>query len=103
MSYIQGTQVRLIADFTDNETGDPTDPAEVILTVVPPLPAVPFQRTLAAGQVQDDTEKVGRFYYILDTSLAAGTWSYQFESTGNEAVVGRKDLTVKARIPVVVP
>jgi hypothetical protein len=100
MSYIQGTRVRLQADFKDNETGDPTDPTEVILTIEPPVgPAI--QETLSGGQVINDAGVVGRFHYVLDTSAAPGAWAYQFESTGNEAVVGRKVITVKPRLTFV--
>lgn len=103
MSYIQGTMVRLRADFRDTETGDPTDPISVILTVERPNGTM-VQYTLADGDVINDASAVGRFFYDLDTSLASGTWSYQFESTGNEATVGRKELTVRPRLtPPVVP
>src|SRR3954463_13309074 len=104
MSYIQGTMVRLRADFTDTETGDPTDTGAVIRTVERPDGSM-TQYTLADDEVKNDATVVGRFYYDLDTSAANGTWSYQFESTGNEATVGRKDLTVRPRLtpPIVVP
>lgn len=100
MSYVQGTIVRLQADFTDNETHMPTDPTEVILTIRRP-DGVVTQHTLSGGQVQDDPDRVGRFFYKLDTSPVAGTWSWQMESTGNEAVVGRKELTVLSRLTAV--
>lgn len=102
MSYIQGTAVKLIADFTDRDTGEPTDPAEVVLTIEDGLGQL-SQKTLSAGQVQDDTEVVGRFFYVLDTSPNPGTWTYQFESTGNEATLGKKDLTVRPRLGLPVP
>lgn len=103
MSYIQGTIVRLSADFTDTDTGAPTDPTEVILTIEDPS-GVLTQFTLSDDQVKDDPDVVGRFYFDLDTILLPGTWAYQFESTGNQATVGRKELTVRPRLtPIVVP
>jgi hypothetical protein len=104
MSYTQGTMVRLRADFRDTETGEPTDALAVILTVENPA-GVMTQYTLADGDVKNDPDVVGGFYFDLDTSLLPGTWSYQFESTGNEATVGRKQLTVTPRLtpPIVVP
>lgn len=96
MSYIQGTRVRLQADFTDNETREPTDPTEVILRIKAP-DGVITQKTLSADEVIDDDDAVGRFYYVLDTPLV-GTYQYEFASTGNEATVGKKEITVRPRI-----
>lgn len=97
MSFIQGTRVRLRADFRDHETGLATDPTEVILTVRDPAGAI-VQYTLSDAQVVNDPDRVGRFYFDLDTAPAAGTWEYQFESTGNEATVGRKKITVTSKL-----
>lgn len=98
MSYIQGTQVRLRADFTDPATKQLADPIEVILTIEDPL-GVMSQFTLSADQVQ--RESLGRFYFILDTSaMPPGPVSYEFESTGNEATVGRKEITIRPRLGV---
>ena len=99
MSYVQGTRVRLVADFTD-EHGQPTNPIDAVLTVVPPGTVPAFVKTLAADELQLDEDRVGRVFYVLDTTPIAGTWEYQFESVGNETVVGRKQLTVKARLNV---
>lgn len=98
MSYIQGTQVRLRGRFRDRDTGDVTAVAEAVLTVEDPLNVV-SQYTLSADQVQHDTDDQGDFYFfILDTAPHAGTWRYQFESTGNEATLGRKNITVRPRL-----
>lgn len=97
MSYVQGTAVRLTAYFTDPETDLPVAPAEIVLTVRPPT-GVTFQRTLSAGQVLADTARPGRFFYVLDTSPEPGTWRYQFEAPGVDAVVGRKEITVSRRL-----
>jgi hypothetical protein len=57
-----------------------------------------LEYSLSAGEVLDDPEAFGRFYYRFDTSPMAGTWQYQFESTGVMAALGRKELTVRSRI-----
>lgn len=98
MSYVQGTTVRLQADFADPITDAAVNPAEVVLTVHPPTGA-PFQRTLTADEVQVDSAREGRFFYLLDTSSEAGTWRYQFEDPAvNVSVVQRESLTVTARL-----
>lgn len=97
MSFIQGTRVRLSCTFTDRATGAPTDVTEAVLTVEDPA-GVLSQFTLSAGQVKHDDGDTGVYYFILDTSSAFGTWTYQFESTGNEATLGKKDITVRPRI-----
>lgn len=99
MSYVQGTTVRLQADFSDPETHEPVMPAEVVLTVEPPTLPV-FERTLSAGEVLPDAERAGRFYYLLDTGAEPGTWRYQFEDpTADAGVVQRKEVTVTRRLP----
>jgi hypothetical protein len=93
MSYVQGTVVRLQADFVDSDTGTAVDPAEVILTIRPPTGEDETYST--ADDVVNDPDVVGRFFYLLDTSPAFGRWRYQFASTGDEAVVGRQQITVR--------
>lgn len=103
MTYIQGTMVKLTGRFTDRDTGAVTAVTEAVLTVEDPVGGL-SQYTLSADQVQHDTDDLGDFYFfILDTSPHAGPWRYQFESTGNEATLGRKNLTVKPRLGVPVP
>lgn len=98
MSYVQGTTVRLQADFAVTDTQEPYDPDEVVLTVAPPT-AAPFTRTLTAGEVQADGTRVGRFFYLLDTSSEPGEWRYQFEVPAiNESVVRRGEFTVTRRL-----
>jgi uncharacterized protein YfaS (alpha-2-macroglobulin family) len=97
MSYIQGTVVKLLADFLDNETKQPIDPIEVILTIKNPVGAVTEHR-LSTLEVVNDVAAVGRFFFYLDTSPMVGTWQYQFASTGNEATVGRKEITVHQKL-----
>jgi hypothetical protein len=96
MSYIQGTVVKLQADFVDNETKLATEPAEVVLTIRDPAGTLTELR-LSNDEIVDDPV-IGRFYYYLDTTPMTGTWQYQFESTGSEATVGRKEITVNARL-----
>lgn len=99
MSYVQGTTVRLQADFANPETGAPVMPDNVVLTVVPP-PGVgaEFERSLALAEIVADPDRAGRFYYLLDTEPGPGTWRYQFEAVGSESIVARKALTVSARL-----
>jgi hypothetical protein len=100
MSYVQGTKVELSAVFTDTKTGEPITPTEVILTISPPAASgIPtYERRLSVGDVVADPDVEGRVTYLLDTSPATGTWRYQFASTGNQAVVGRQELTVRSRL-----
>jgi hypothetical protein len=98
VSFIQGTHIRLIAEFVD-ESGAPTNPAEVVLTITPPAGSglSSIVRRLSLNEVLPG-EEVGSFSYVFDTSPATGTWQYQFETIGNEAVVARKQFTVKRRL-----
>lgn len=99
MSYIQGSKVRVIADFADVTSGLPiTGVSEVVLTVEQPDDTVTVSK-LSTGGVHADPDVPGRFYAVIDTAPAAGMWNYQFESTGADAIVARKQITVKARIP----
>jgi hypothetical protein len=97
MSYVQGTEVRLQADFRDTNTNEPFDPPDVLLTVVPPTDP-PFTATLVDGEVMNDASRVGRFFYVLDTSAEPGTWRYQFENLGGGRTVQRKEITVTKRL-----
>lgn len=98
MGYIQGTAVRVVADLADPETGDPFVPEDLVVTVEPPgAPA--FEATLSEGAVHVDPRTPGRYFYVLDTSLAAGVWRYQVEAVGADAVVARKSITVGSRLP----
>jgi len=101
MSYVQGTQVKLKGNFKDLDTDQPIDPTEVILTIEDPA-GTATQYTLSANQVQNDTDVVGLFFYVLDTTPMHGPWKYQFESTGNEKVVGIKQINVRPRLPATV-
>ena len=101
MSYVQGTSVRLSAEFRDPATRAPLTPNEIVLTVLPPS-GVAFERTLSGGEIVADLARPGRYFYVLDTSPAAGTWQYQFEAPDYpEAVVARKAITVSGRLPPV--
>lgn len=103
MSYIQGTAVRLRGRFTDRDTGAVTAVTEAVLTVEDPAGGL-TQYTLSADQVKHDTDDQGDFYFfILDTSPLHGQWRYQFESTGNEATLGSKNITVKPRLGTAIP
>jgi uncharacterized protein YfaS (alpha-2-macroglobulin family) len=97
MSYIQGTQVHVSAVFTDHITDLPVDPAEVKLTIEKPSGDTEV-RTLSGGSVTNDPLAVGKFTSTIDTTPEYGTWFYQFESTGVEATVGRRAITVRKRI-----
>lgn len=101
MSYVQGTRVRLRGRFRDRDTGQVTAVTEAIVTIEDQN-GVLQQHTLSGGEVQHGTDAVGDYYfYDLDTSLGpVGTWEYQFESTGNEATVGKKQITVRPRLGV---
>lgn len=101
MSYIQGTTVRLFADFTHSQTGAPVTPDDVVLIVDPPGDLEAFQKTSGAAEVLPDPDRAGRYYYLLDTSPAAGTWLYQFEdATEGARTIQRRELTVTARLDV---
>jgi hypothetical protein len=97
MSYVQGTMIRLQADFIDAQTDLPGTPGEVICSVQDPNGTI-TTHALSAGQVQADSSVAGRYYYMLDSSPAAGTWFYQFASTGGSATVGRRVLTILSKI-----
>lgn len=99
MSYIQGTNVELFAEFRDH-AGALAYPAEAIVTLLGP-DGTTIHGSRSDGDVLLDPDRVGRVTYLLDTTaLAPGTWVYQFASTGAEAVVGRKELTIRASLPV---
>lgn len=85
MSYVQGTSVRIEADFWDPETGDPATPQEIVVTVVRPSGQTDVY-TRSGGAVLED-DKPGSFYYVLETEPESGTWRYQVEGEDN---VGRK-------------
>jgi hypothetical protein len=99
VSYVQGTGVRLQADFADPVTRAPVVPPDIVLTVKPPTGVV-FQRTLSGGDILPDARRAGRFYYVLDTSPEPGTWQYQFEAIGavTDQVVERKAITVSRKL-----
>jgi hypothetical protein len=78
MSYVQGTTVRVEADFENEANGQPIDPGTVVLIVRPPTGAL-ITRTLAGGGVINDPAAVGRFYSDVVADVA-GTWHYQFAS-----------------------
>ncbi len=96
MSYVQGTVIRVIVDFEDAQTGAPINPTEVILTIMTP-DGETEERLLSLDEIIDD-DVSGRFTADIDTSAQAGTWHYQFESTGETAVVGKRQITVKRKI-----
>jgi hypothetical protein len=97
MSYVQGTVVRVQADFSDEVTKQPVFPAEITATIQMPDDTV-STRTLSGGDVFADPDVPGRYYSDIDTSAAYGTWWYQFESTGPDKVVAKKQITVRRRI-----
>lgn len=98
MSYVQGTVVRVWAEFETADTGAPFDPADVILRIERPG-AVATEMKLSAGQVVNDATAVGKFYADVDTTQGpSGTWHYQFESVGPTKVVRRNTLTIRSRI-----
>lgn len=97
MSYVQGTKVKVWAEFADGETGVAEDPASVVLTIEMP-DGTTEERTLVGGGVINDPSAVGRFYSIVDTTPQWGNWTYQFESEGPEAVVAKRQFTVKRRL-----
>lgn len=97
MSYVQGTVVRLEADFSDPVTDDPVQPPDVVVTVARPSGATTEHR-LSAGEVEADPLQPGRYFYRLNTLPEYGTWKYQFEGTGVDAVVVRKEVSVSRRL-----
>jgi hypothetical protein len=98
MSYVQGTKVRVIADFLDVNDQAVTGLDEVTLTIERPDGTTEV-RTLTGNGVQPDPLVPGRFYSVIDTASAPGVWQYQFENPGAEQTVKRKQLTVKQRLP----
>jgi hypothetical protein len=97
MSYVQGTMIRLQADFVEVDTNLPGTPGEVVCSIEDPTGVV-TKYMLSTGGVQADSSVLGRYYRMFDSSPAAGTWLYQFESTGGSATVGRNVLTIRSRI-----
>lgn len=98
MAYVQGTSVRLTADFSDPATRAAIVPREVVVRIVPPVGEA-IEATLSGGEIRADGGVAGRYVYVLDTSAAPGTWQYQFEAPDYpEAVVARKAITVTRRL-----
>jgi hypothetical protein len=51
--------------------------------------------------VIQDPDRTNHYTALVDTSPAAGTWQYQFEVPGDEAVLERRQFSVKERLPAV--
>lgn len=98
MSYVQGTSVRLQADFADPITRAAVVPSEITLLIRRP-DGTTFEVTRSGGGILPDPDRAGRFYYVLDTSSQFGTWQYQFDGVGAvERAVERKSITVTKRL-----
>lgn len=98
MSYVQGTTVRTWAEFTDEATDEPYVPDEIVVTIEQPDGTITTQ-TKSGGDVTADATITNRFYALVDTSPAYGTWKVQFETPDTDrASVERKTLTVRKRI-----
>jgi hypothetical protein len=98
MSYVQGSVVRLQAEITDGQSGLLIDPPEVIVTIEDGNGVVTQHKL---SDVTDPVlrEQQGIYYYMCDTSVAYGTWEYQFFAPGTAAGGDRKTLTIRKRIP----
>lgn len=88
MSYQIGDVPRVRADFTDRDTGLPTDPTTVTLQILSPSGVV---TTPAAT---NDASVVGGFYYDLALT-ESGTWTYRFVGTGAVAAADEATLHVE--------
>lgn len=94
MGYVQGTTVRVQADFSDSD-GTALTPTEVTLKVHAPGAASATSYLLSAGDVFADGVVTGRYYRLIDTASAHGTWDYQFAGTdGTSTIVVRGQIAI---------
>lgn len=100
MSYVQGTKVKVIGEFTDPDTGALEDPDDVVVSVWPPAgTATSIRRFSDATGVTKVAD--GVYQTVIDTSAAAGEYVYVIEGEGDDAVAARRVLRVRPR-PVVI-
>lgn len=108
MSYVQGSVVRVRGRFTNEKTGTPEEPPEVICRIErpdndDPDAVVVEEYRLSESTVVNDPDVAGGYYHDMDTSPAYGTWHYQFQNEGATKVVERKKVTVRKAIPAPTP
>jgi len=106
MSFVQGTIVRINAIFTtEEEPHTPIEPTEVTATVSYPDPGsssgakITTTHLLSLGEVFNDPDIAGGYYCDIDTTPAAGTWVYSFESSGPSRGVGKSTFHVRRKAP----
>jgi hypothetical protein len=90
---VQGSEVRLQADLFNHATGLPFEPTGEDLTLKVKRPDGVLINVPGSDLLIDE-DRPNRVFYLLDTSPMAGTWYYQFSSTGEGSVVKRKELAV---------
>lgn len=98
MSYVQGTVVKVNVSFTDPANANAAlDPTDVVVQIYPPGKTAPSSTLMfsTGGVVK---LAVGEYRFSLDTSAAAGQWSYQATGTGPNAVVKNRTLRVLPRL-----
>lgn len=106
MSYVQGTKIPVVMEFTDSDTGLPKEPTDVQVWIYTPtaLKTTPIVATThllystSAGVTKLDDP--GHYGFILDTSAEAGNWKYEVEGMGAEAVVKTRTIRVTPRLAV---
>jgi hypothetical protein len=91
MRVTQGTVVSLTGKFRDQDTGDPTDPPDVVMMYLPPG-GVLTNATFSGGQITKISKGVYRGF--INTSAAAGIWAWVFGSIGPSAVLDQDVFTV---------
>lgn len=85
MSYVVGTRVRLLGEFTSPDTGGPVTPSDIEVLVVAPS-GVSQTFTRSGGEV--GLVAAGR-YSCEVLADEAGVWAYQFAAVGTDATVNR--------------
>lgn len=96
-SYVVGTAVRCRGRFKVTDTGVAYAPAEVIFRAHRDGGGVATEAKLSTGGVVDEGVQDGWHVYRYDfIPTEAGTWWYQFSSTGSNAVVQKDRLVVRS-------
>lgn len=95
MSYVQGTRIKVTGTFQDPDTRELTDPTDVEVVIKSP-DGVIETRTFSANEVTKvPGQPKGVYMTVIDTSAAAGEWTYQFGSIGPDAVKKLRTLRVR--------
>lgn len=96
-SYVAGTAVRCRGRFKVTDTGVAYAPAEVIFRAHRDGGGIATEKKLSLGEVVNEGVVEGWQVYRCDfIPDEAGTWWYQFGSTGSNAVVQRDRMVVRS-------